>query len=188
VKKLDWRIVLVAAAVALISVPVSQAQTSVYAEGTANFLDNGPYTDFLSGGTAGVLIDVAQIWKDRITFSADIQGNFVYSNTRPANLGPAYSEGETFDAVTVGPRLSLAPHFFKLAPYVQANIGFARYHDPLTHSATDNLIGGQAGVTRRLTSHFDALVDYSYSRFGYDAAYYNPQTFSVGVIYHFAKR
>lgn len=186
-KKLDWRIVLLAA-VALIPVRTLQAQTSIYVQGTADYLDNGPATDFLSGGTAGVLIEVAQARKDRIALSADVQANFVYNNTHPASIGTGYSQGETYDAITVGPRLSLAPHFFKLSPYVQANVGFARYHDPIHHSATDNLIGGQVGATRRLTSRFDASVDYSYSRFGYDAAYYNPQTFSVGVVFHLAKR
>jgi hypothetical protein len=93
-----------------------------------------------------------------------------------------------YDAITIGPRLALTPHFFKLSPYVQGNLGFARYHDPNTHSATDNVFGGQAGVTRRLTSRFDAVVDYSYSYFGFNSGFYHPQTFSVGAVYHFAKR
>lgn len=186
-KRLGWLIVLVSVAV-LAPATMSHAQLSVYGEATADYLNNGPYTDFLTGGTAGVTIDLAQVWHDRITVSADVQGNFVFNNTLPANAPPAYSTGETYETVTVGPRLSFAPHFFKLAPYVQANVGFGRYHDPFTHSVTDNVFGAQGGVTRRLTPRFDAVLDYSYSRYGYNAAYYNPQTFSVGAIYHFVKR
>jgi hypothetical protein len=43
-------------------------------------------------------------------------------------------------------------------------------------------------VTRQLTPRFDAMVDYSYSRFGYMSDFYNPQTFSVGIVYHLVKR
>jgi hypothetical protein len=156
--------------------------------GTTNFLNNGRYTDFLYGGTAGILVDVGTGWHDRMTLSADFQGNFVYSNTHPGSSGAGYSQGETYDAITIGPRLSFAPTLFKLAPYVQGNFGFARNHDPLNHSATDNVFGEQGGVVRRLTPRLDAVLDYSYARFGYNSGYYTPQTFSLGAIYHFAKR
>lgn len=160
------------------------AQASVYVEGTANYLDNGPYTDFLSGGTAGLMFDLVQTGHDNLTISVDLQGNFSVSGTEPVGL----SDRETYDAVTAGPRFSLKPHFFKLAPYAQLNVGFARYWDPLAHSTTDNVIGGQAGVARRLSSRFDAVVDYSYSHYGYNFGYYSPQTFSAGVVWHFVKR
>ena len=65
------------------SVRQSQAQASVYGEATANYLNNGPYTDFLSGGVAGVLVNLALVWHDRLTISADAQGNFVLSGTEP---------------------------------------------------------------------------------------------------------
>jgi opacity protein-like surface antigen len=167
---------------------LTQAQTSVYAEASASYLDNGPYTDFLEGGTAGVLVDLARGWRNRITFSADLQGTFLFNNTEPGPSSMFYTAGEMYDAVTIGPRLSMSPHFFKLAPYVQMNLGFARYHDPVTRSTTDNVYGGQTGVTRRLTSRFDAVLDYSYTRFGYNTNYYSPQTFSLGAVYHFTKR
>jgi len=183
VKKLSSFVVALAVLV-LGSVTHSQAQASVYGEATANYLNNGPHTDFLSGGVAGVLVNLALVWHDRLTIAADVQGNFVLSGTEPMG----YADRETYNAITVGPRLSLTPHFFKLAPYVQLNAGFARYHDPITHSVTDNVFGAQAGVSRRLTSRFDGVLDYSYSRFGYNANYYSPQTFSVGAVYHFSKR
>jgi hypothetical protein len=178
--------VLLAVAI-MISAKAALAQASVYVEGSAYFLNNGPYTDFLEGGKAGVLFNLAQVWNDRITLSADFQGDFGYNGTEPAG-GNYNSPGESYDALTVGPRVSLKPLFYKLAPYAQLNIGFARYGDPINHSSTDTVVGGQAGVTRRLTPRFDAVLDYSYSYFGYNFGYYNPQSFSAGVVYHFAKR
>jgi len=187
VKKLNWLILLLAVGT-LGSGNAAQAQAALYGEATADYLNSGPYTDFLEGGTAGILVDLAQGWHSRIKFSADLQGNFVYNDSKSSLGVPAFTAGEMYDAITIGPRLSLAPRFFKLSPYVQGNIGFARYHDPVTRSTTDNVFGGQAGVTRRLTPRFDAVVDYSYSYFGYNFSFYHPQTFSVGAMYHFTKR
>jgi opacity protein-like surface antigen len=186
-KNVKWLIILLSVGM-LAPGKTMQGQVSLYGEATADYLNSGPYTDFLEGGTAGLLVDLEQGWHSRITFSADLQGNFVYEDSKSSLGVPAFTAGEMYDAVTVGPRFSLAPHFFKLSPYVQANIGFARYHDPVTHSATDSVIGAQAGVIRRLTSRFDAVVDYSYSRFGYNSNFYNPQTFSVGAVYHLVRR
>jgi hypothetical protein len=171
----------------LVSAKAAQAQASVYVEGSAYYLNNGPYTDFLEGGKAGVLFDLAQVWHDRITLSADLQGDIGYNGTEPAG-GNYNSPGEYYDALTVGPRVSLKPLFYKLAPYAHLNIGFARYGDPINHSSTDTVIGGQAGVTRRLTSRLDGVLDYGYSYFGYNFGYYNPQSFSAGVVVHFTKR
>lgn len=182
-RKLEGLILLLSVAMLAPAVK-SHAQASVYVEGTADYLANGPYTDFLTGGTAGLMFDVVQTWHDNLTISVDFQGDFSVSGTEPAGN----SDRETYDALTVGPRFALKPHFFQLAPYAQFNVGFARYWDPLSHSTTDNVIGGQAGVTRRLSSRFDGVVDYSYSHYGYNFGYYSPQTFSVGVVYHFVKR
>lgn len=183
-----WNCAGVLLAVAMVvSAKAAQAQASVYVEGSAYYLNSGPYTDFLEGGKAGVLFDLAQIWRDRIALSADFQGDLGYNGSKPAG-GNYNSPGESYDALTVGPRLSLKPVFYKLAPYVQMNIGFARYGDPISHSSTDTVVGGQAGVTRRLTPRFDAVLDYSYSYFGYNFGYYTPQSFSAGVVYHFSKR
>jgi hypothetical protein len=182
-----WLVLLLAVGT-LVAGKAAQAQVALYGEATADYLNSGPYTDFLDGGTAGLLVDLAQGWHSRITFSANLQGNFAYNNSQSSLGVPAFTAGEMYDAVTIGPRLSLAPHYFHLAPYLQANIGFARYHDPVTRSITDNVFGGEAGVTRRLTPRFDAVVDYSYSYYGYSSGFYHPQTFSVGAMYHFTKR
>jgi len=175
-------------ALAITAPPIVHAQISMYGAATANYMNNGPYANFLYGGTAGVIFGGPALFKQRVVLSADVQGNFVFNNTEPGPPASFLSPGELYDAVTVGPRLSLAPRFLNLSPYVQMNVGFARYHDPVSHSSTDSVLGGQVGVTRRLASHFDALLDYSYSTFGYNFGYYHPQTFSVGLVYRLAGR
>lgn len=185
-KRLGWLILLAVAAIA--SAKTSQAQVAIYGEGTADYLNNGPYTNYLYGGTGGVLIDVAQFWHDRLTLSADLQDTFVFDYNAPPKYSGGNSPGESYNALTIGPRISLAPSLYKLAPFIQANVGFARYGDPTIHSSTDSVIGGQAGVTRQLTPRLDVVLDYSYTYFGYNAGYYSPQAFSAGVLFHFAKR
>ncbi|MDR3745124.1 MAG: outer membrane beta-barrel protein [Acidobacteriaceae bacterium] len=186
-KQASWLVLLIF--VALLGQGRSaQAQIALYGAASANYLNNGPYTDFLEGGSAGILVDLGKTWHSRITLSADLQGDFVYNNSQANPPIPGFTAGEMYDAVTIGPRLTLAPRFYKLSPYVQGNLGFARYHDPVTRSITDNLVGAQAGVTRQITSRFDALVDYSYSYYGYNFGFYHPQTFSIGAMYHLTKR
>jgi opacity protein-like surface antigen len=186
-KTVNWLLMLLSVA-ALAPGKTMQGQVSLYGEATANYLDSGPYTDFLEGGTAGVLVDLGRVWHNRLTISANAQGNFVFSTATASSGARGYSSSETYNAVTIGSRVAFAPHWMKLAPYAQLNVGFARYQDPTTHSSTDSVFGGQGGVTRQLTPRFDAMVDYSYSRFGYMSDFYSPQTFSVGVVYHLVKR
>ena len=183
-KKLIGLIALLAVAFAVGS--PARAQVSLYAEASANSMNNGPYADFLYSGTTGVVIGLGEFWHDRVVLSGDVQGNFGFNNSHPSF--PTFASNETYNAVTLGPRIGLKPQFFKLAPYIQGNIGFARYHDPITHSSTDAVFGGQAGVARQLTPRFDAVVDYSYSYFAYNSGYYHPQTFGIGIAYHFARR
>jgi len=154
----------------------SQAQTSVYAEFSASDLQGGPKGDYLYGGQAGVLIDGPKLF-NRVLLQADIQGRFVTEN------------GEALDSVLVGPRFSIAPkHFFRLVPFAEFNVGFGRYNDGSNNSTTDALFSTQGGVTRPVTSHLDAVLDYSYAFYGYNFGYYQPQSYSAGVLYHFAKR
>ena len=183
-RKINWPVGLLLVAM-LASGVRAHGQVSLYGEGTADYLKGGPDTNFLYGATTGVLIDGPQLIHNKLLVSADFQGNFVYES----GAGGTYlAAGEQYDAITLGPRFTLVRTFFKLQPYAQFNVGFARYHDPTIHSTTDSVYGVQGGVTRRLTPRFDALVDYSYSQFGYDSNYYNPQTISAGLVYHFVKR
>jgi hypothetical protein len=174
--KYGWVVLLVL--VGWMSPRAAKAQASVYAEFTASDLQGGPKGDYLYGGQAGVLIDGPTIFK-HVLLQADIQGRFVTENS------------ESLTGVVVGPRFSVAPrkkYFFKLSPYAEFNVGFARYNDGSNNSSTDGLFSTEGGVTRPVTSHLDAVLDYSYAFYGYNFGYYQPQSYSGGVVYHFAKR
>jgi hypothetical protein len=174
--KYGWVVLLVLAGVMLPN--AAQAQTSVYAEFTASNLQGGPKGDYLYGGQAGVLIDGPTLFH-QVLLQADIQGRFVTKN------------GEALNAVLVGPRFSVAPkkkYFYKLSPFAEFNVGFARYNDGSNNSSTDGLFSTQGGVTRPITSHLDAVLDYSYAFYGYNFGCYQPQSYSGGVLYHFTKR
>jgi hypothetical protein len=171
--KYGWVVLLMV--VGVVSPKVARGQASVYAEFTAGNFQGGPQGNYLYGGQGGLLLDGPKIFH-LLQVSADIQGRFLNKN------------GEAFNGVVVGPRFSLVPHFFKLSPFAEFNFGFARYNDGANNSTTDNLFGAQAGVTRQITSHVDAIVDYSYARYGYNSGFYQPQSYSAGAVYRFAKR
>jgi len=152
------------------------AQTAVYAEFSASNLQGGPEGDYLYGGQAGVLLDGPKLFH-HVLLQADIQGRFVQVS------------GEALNSVQVGPRVSLEPkHVFGLVPFAEFNVGFGRYNDGSNHSTTDGLFATQGGLTKRITPHIDALVDYSYAFYGYNYGIYQPQSYSAGVMYHFKKR
>ena len=108
-KRMNWLVLLLTVGT-LAAGKTAQAQVALYGEAAADYLNSGPYTDFLEGGTAGLLVDLAQGWHSRITFSADLQGNFVYNDSKSSLGVPAFTAGEMYDAITIGPRLSMAPH------------------------------------------------------------------------------
>jgi hypothetical protein len=152
------------------------AQTAVYAEFSASNLQGGPQGNYLYGAQAGVLVDGPTLFH-HILLQADIQGRFVHVN------------GEALNSVLVGPRISIAPkHVFGLEPFAEFNVGFGRYNDGSNNSTTDGLFSTQGGLTKQITPHIDALVDYSYAFYGYNFGIYQPQTYSAGVMYHFTKR
>jgi opacity protein-like surface antigen len=155
-----------------------RAQVSVYAEGSASDLQGGPAGDYLYGGTAGVLLDGPAILK-RAVLSVDIQTRDVDNN------------GERLVGVAVGPRVSLPVHRFKLNPYGEFMVGFARYRASTATNAentTDNQWQVNMGVSRALSSRLDAVADYSYSQYGANNGEYNPKSYSAGVIFHLIKR
>ncbi len=152
------------------------AQTAVYAEFSASDVQGGPKGDYLYGAQAGVLVDGPMLFHN-VLLQADIQGRFVQKS------------GEALNSVLVGPRFSIAPkHVFGLVPFAEFNVGFTRYNDGSNNSTTDGIFSTQGGVTKRITPHLDALVDYSYAFDGYNFGIYQPQSYSAGVVYHFTKR
>ena len=149
---------------------VSRAQVAVYGEFTGAQLQGGPQGDNLFGVTTGVLFEGATT--HHLKLSADIEGRFLSHS------------GERLDSVTVGPRIGFG-HLLGFSPYVGFNVGFGRYNNGAGFSTTDNLYGAQGGLTHHLSNRFDVVLDYQYNFYGYNTGFYQPQTYSAGLIYHF---
>jgi hypothetical protein len=165
-------------AVALLGVmtapKVSHAQAAVYGEFSVTDLHNESTTDLLYGATTGVLVDGPTF--HHVLISGDLQGRFVRKT------------GESLNGITVGPRVSI-PVKYGLVPYAEFMVGFARYNDPTNQGlTTDSTFQVNAGVSRRITPHFDLVADYSYAQYYALGGEFNPKTFSIGTIFHFNKR
>jgi len=94
----------------------SKAQVSVYAEGTASNLPNGPAGDYLYGGTLGVTYDGPTLMK-HVLLSADIQTRYVDK------------DGERLIGALLGPRFSFPLKKIRVTPSGEFLVGFARYRD-----------------------------------------------------------
>jgi hypothetical protein len=153
-----------------------RAQASVYGEFSATrFFGSNEQSTFF-GGTVGVLFDGPTIFH-RVLVSSDVQGRFVGSNGQSLNSG------------TIGPRFSLPLRRLKITPYGEFMVGFARFSGGAAGIAsTDYLIEGNGGVTKQFSPHWDGVIEYSYSEFGYNVGEFNPKTISIGGVFHFAKR
>ncbi len=172
VGRLGW---IAAALLAIVAAPkASHAQAALYGEFSVSDLHNLSTTDLLYGATTGVLLDGPTF--HHILLTGDLQGRFVRKS------------GESLNGITVGPRVSLhLKHGF--VPYAEFMVGFARYNDPTNFGATtDSTFQANAGLGKQLTPHFDIVADYSYSQYYALGGEFNPKTFSIGTIFHFAKR
>jgi hypothetical protein len=168
---------LVLLVLAAVMVPAAaRAQAAIYAEFNATQISGAPEGDFLYGGQAGLLVDGPKIY-GRVLVQADLQGRFITHS------------GETLDAGLIGARFSSSPRWlYKVTPFAEFNVGFARFNNGSNFSTTDNLFGVQGGASFPMTAHLDAIADYSWMRYGYNEGLYQPQGFSAGVVYHFVKR
>ena len=156
----------------------SKAQVSVYAEGTASNLPNGPAGDYLYGGTLGVTYDGPTLMK-HVLLSADIQTRYVDK------------DGERLIGALLGPRFSFPLKKIRVTPSGEFLVGFARYRDttlPGALNTTDNEWQTGGGVAKEMTPHLDALVHVDYARYGAEDGKYNPISYSAGVAWHFVKR
>ena len=154
------------------------AQASVYGSVSTSQLTNLISTQYLIGATTGFLLDGPLILH-RVLLVGDVQGRFVHKH------------GYSFDGLTVGPRFELPLKRARLTPYAEFMVGFARYTSTITNISgptTDSTFQVNAGVTKQLTSHWDATLDYSYSQYYAMDGEFNPKTYSVGAIYSFARR
>lgn len=174
--KYGWVVLLFLAG---IFVPKAKAQVAFYGEFSESVMTNEHTTFYLPGVTAGVLLDGPTVLH-HLTISADLQGRFLNKSSARVN------------GVAGGPRFTLAlKHGW--APYGEFLVGFARYYNngfpqDVPGSTTDSLIQTNGGVARRISPHFDAVMDFSYEQYYAMGGEYNPKTASVGVIYHLNKR
>jgi hypothetical protein len=173
---MKWKYVWVLALLltGVVSFRTAQAQASVYGEFSASEFHNLVSNNMLYGATTGILYDGAKI-HGHVIVAADIQGRFVRLN------------GQSLNGITIGPRFEV-PLRHGWAPYGEFTVGFARYNSPITVSSTDSTIQLNSGLAKQLSSHLDAVVDYSYAQYYGQGGQFNPKTFSIGGIYHFNKR
>jgi hypothetical protein len=173
---------LVGAFLLVCAVSKAHAQAALYGEFSASDLHNLVSTDYLYGGTAGLLYEGPTIFK-HIVVSADIQGRFVRKSAAQSG-----NSAELYNGITFGPRFSV-PLKHGIAPYGEFLLGFARYDSGVVHgSTTDSTIQINGGVTKMLSPHFDVVADYSYAQYYGLGGEYNPKTYSIGGIFHFTKR
>lgn len=182
--KFGRSVVLSLVAAIVMMAPMSKAvcQVAVYGEFSVADLHNLVSTDYLYGGTAGLLYDGPLVF-NHLVISANVQGRFLQKSATQAG----YSS-ELYDGLAVGPRFSI-PLKHGISPYAEFLLGFDRYNSGAVHgSTTDGTMEINGGVTKRLSPHFDAVADYSYSQYYGLGGEYNPKTYSIGGIFHFTKR
>lgn len=175
--KQGWMIA--ALSLMLIVSRAAYGQANLYVQFSESKMANLISTQYLPGTTVGVMLEGATILH-HVLISADIQGRFVDSSSLKLN------------GTVAGPRFSV-PMKHGVAPYGEFMVGFARLYSsmPSTNfngSTTDSEIQINAGLAKRISSHWDATVDYSYAQYYGLGGMYNPKTFSIGTIFHFQKR
>jgi len=182
--KFGWAVLLLVVGVAVPCKSHAQSSAAAYVEFSTSKFQNLIADNYLSGATVGIAFDAFKY--KRLELGGDVQGRFVAGS------------GESYDSLSVGPRFSLPVHFFRLTPYGEFLVGFARFNGngqtavynggTAGNQTTDGEIQINAGVTKQVSPHWDAMVDYSYSQFYAYGGQYNPKTFSAGAAYHFVKR
>ncbi len=181
--KFGWAVLLLWAGLAVAGKSQGQGSASVYAEFNTSRFHNLVSDTYLNGATAGLVFDVL---KGRgMMLSGDLQGRFL------AGAGRQYS------SASIGPRVSVPVRPFHLVPYGEFLLGYARFsgnaqdasfNTSAGNQTTDSEIQLNAGVSKQVSPHFAAMVEYSYSQFYAYGGQFNPKTFSAGAVYHFAKR
>jgi hypothetical protein len=170
--------VLLATGVVLALAPsLAHAQASVYAEFSASDLKGGLQTNYIYGGTTGLLLDGPRLFH-KVLLQANLQGRFVEKN------------GESLYGGTVGPRFVMPFQGKGFRPYAEFLVGFARFTKgvPVNNLVTtDNTFQVGVGATRHIRGRLDGVVDFSYAQFGAENGQYNPKTYSAGILFHLSK-
>ena len=155
--------------------PVAAHAQDIYGQFSASQMTSLAGTNDLYGATTGVLLDGPTLFHHMV-ISADIQGRFVGKS------------GEKLDGITAGPRFTFS-EAHGISPYGEFLVGFARYNNPAEgNPTTDSTIQINAGVAKRISSHWDLSLDYSYAQYYALGGEYNPKTYSFGTVFHFKKR
>jgi hypothetical protein len=172
---------LVGAVILAVSWHSSSAQAALYGEFSVSDLHNLVSTDYLYGGSAGLLYDGPTLFK-HVLASANLQGRFLRkSQTSPLNA-------ELYNGISIGPRFSF-PLKHGISPFGEFLVGFARYDSGAVHgSTTDSTIQINGGVAKKITPRLDVVADFSYAQYYGLGGQYNPKTYSVGGVFHFTRR
>jgi hypothetical protein len=153
----------------------ASAQTAVYGEFSASQYKGSPAGSFLYGGTAGLIVK-AVAFGPHVRLLADVQGRFVRWN------------GEQVNGITLGPRIAFPiGRLHGFTPYAAFLVGFARYDDATHNGPTDGTYQTNAGLTKRLSTRWDMVADYSWAHFGAFTGMYSPQTFNAGAVFNFSR-
>jgi hypothetical protein len=153
---------------------VASAQVSFYGDFSASKLTDVNVTNFLYGPTIGAFLRITALGP--VKLDVDLRGSFLSSG------------GKRLDGVTVGPRFAANARVFRLKPYAEFMVGFARYNNGLNAvagSTSDAEIQINGGVDRSVSRLFDWRVfEYGYSQYYGLGGIYNPKTFSTGIVFH----
>lgn len=153
---------------------LARAQASVYAEFSTSDLKGGVQTNYLYGGTTGLLVDGPKLFH-KVLLQANLQGRFVQKY------------GESLYGGTVGPRFVMPFQGKGFRPYAEFLVGFARFDNGVPNNrlvTTDNTFQVGVGATRHIRGRFDGVVDFSYAQYGAENGQYNPHTFGAGILFH----
>jgi opacity protein-like surface antigen len=155
--------------------PRAEAQVAAYGEFNGALFTNSA-ANYALGGTAGVVVDTVTPFR-HLVIATDLQGRFLNDSVESLNGG------------SLGARVKVPMFKGRLTPYGDFLIGFARYNNASAKiSTTEFTYQADGGVAKQLTSHWDAVLEYSYEQFSVLGGPSNPQTFSIGAMYHFTKR
>ncbi|MFC6644431.1 porin family protein [Granulicella cerasi] len=147
-------------------------QASVYGEFSAGRLGSNAPLEWLYGGTVGVNMQITSLGR-RALFLGDVQARGGWHN------------GTSLTSISIGPRVAF-PLRGAITPYAGFQVGIGRFSAPANIHTTDSLYGFNGGVQKRLRSHLDAVVDYSWTQLNYNFQQYAPQTVSAGLVWQFS--
>ncbi len=176
--KRGWLVLLVA--VVVFAPKQARTQAAVYGEFSSSLFDDPATNRTLYGGTVGLLDGFVTL--HRVKIDANFQGRIVSGSH------------ESLKSFAIGPRAEVRL-FRGFSVYGEGLVGFGRYtstssnpNEAAPSGTTDAVLEWNGGLSKRLTPHLDAVLEYSYEQLYALGGIYNPKTASIGAVYSFAKR